>query len=102
MSSAALSDTSRADDAIDEVVTDLSGDGPFRGRSDASLLVEAGEDSSAFSELYVRHVGAVYRWLYPRLQWAASDLTAETFARAWLSRGRLSRRPRRVGLAVAA
>jgi RNA polymerase sigma factor (sigma-70 family) len=69
-------------------VTDVSGDSRFRGRSDASLLLEAGEDPSAFSELYVRHVGAVYRWFRGRLEWAASDLTAETFARAWLSRRR--------------
>lgn len=56
-------------------------------RSDASLLRDA-DDPSAFSELYERHVAAVYRWLRPRLEWAASDLTAETFARAWLSRRR--------------
>ena len=56
--------------------------------SDASLLRDAGEDPSAFSELYARHVEAVYRWFRRRLDWAASDLTAETFARAWLGRGR--------------
>lgn len=48
----------------------------------------AGEDPSAFSELYARHVESVYRWFLRRLEWAASDLTAETFARAWLGRGR--------------
>jgi RNA polymerase sigma factor (sigma-70 family) len=69
-------------------VADDSGDRRFRGKSDASLLREAGEDASAFSELYARHVEAVYRWFRRRLDWAASDLTAETFARAWLSRGR--------------
>ena len=30
----------------------------------------------------------MHAWLERRLQWAASDLTAETFARAWLSRRR--------------
>lgn len=70
----------------------------FRGRSDASLLRDARDDPSAFSELYVRHVGAVYRWFRPRLEWAASDLTAETFARAWLSRGRF--RDKREGSAL--
>ena len=69
-------------------MADVSGDSRFRGRSDASLLLDAGHDPSAFSELYVRHVAEVYGWLRRRLEWAASDLTAETFARAWLSRGR--------------
>lgn len=67
---------------------DDSGASRFRGRSDASLLRDAGDDPSAFSELYERHVGEIYRWLRRRLDWAASDLTAETFARAWLGRGR--------------
>ncbi len=64
-----------------------SGRAPDR-RSDAVLLREAGSDPAAFSELYVRHVEAVYGWLRRRIQWAASDLTAETFARAWLTRKR--------------
>ena len=57
-------------------------------RSDAVLLRAAGADPAAFSELYARHVEAVYGWLRRRIEWAASDLTAETFARAWLSRSR--------------
>lgn len=57
-------------------------------RSDADLLNAAGSDAAAFSALYARHVGTVYRWLRHRIEWAASDLTAETFARAWLARGR--------------
>jgi RNA polymerase sigma-70 factor, ECF subfamily len=57
-------------------------------RTDAALIRAAATDPSAFSELYARHVEAVYRWFRRRLDWAASDLTAETFARAWLSRGR--------------
>jgi RNA polymerase sigma-70 factor (ECF subfamily) len=69
-------------------VTDDSADSRCRGRSDASLLRDVGDDPSAFSELYVRHVEEVYRWLRRRLEWAASDLTAETFARAWLGRSR--------------
>ena len=52
---------------------------------DAELLQRARSDPSAFSELYTRHVGDVHRWLSRRLAWAASDLTAETFARALLS-----------------
>ena len=31
----------------------------------------------------------MHAWLARRLEWAASDLTAETFARAWLSRAPL-------------
>ncbi len=57
-------------------------------RSDAVLLREASHDPAAFTELYGRHVEAVYRWLHRRIEWAASDLTAETFARAWLNRKR--------------
>jgi RNA polymerase sigma-70 factor, ECF subfamily len=53
------------------------------------LLVRAAEtDPSAFSELYTRHVDEVFRWFRRRIAWSASDLTAETFARAWLVRGR--------------
>lgn len=58
------------------------------GRTDASLVRSAATDPSAFGELYARHVDTVYRWFRRRLDWAASDLTAETFARAWLVRGR--------------
>lgn len=58
------------------------------GRTDASLVRGAATDPSAFGELYARHVDTVYRWFRRRLDWAASDLTAETFARAWLVRGR--------------
>jgi RNA polymerase sigma factor (sigma-70 family) len=57
-------------------------------RSDRVLLAEAGGDPAAFSELYARHAATVYGWLRVRIEWAASDLTAETFARAWLSRAR--------------
>ena len=57
-------------------------------RSDAQLLKDAGADPAAFSALYSRHVGAVHAWLRRRIEWAASDLTAETFARAWLIRAR--------------
>jgi len=57
-------------------------------RSDANLLRAASTEPEAFSALYARHVGTVYRWLALRIEWAASDLTAETFARAWLARGR--------------
>src|SRR5262249_62263804 len=55
-------------------------------RSDADLLQQA--DEKAFAELYRRHAPAVYGWFRRRLEWAASDLTAETFTQAWLSRRR--------------
>lgn len=67
----------------------MPGSGRSRDRrSDAALLRDAGKDPAAFSELYSRHVEAVYGWLRGRIEWAASDLTAETFARAWLCRTR--------------
>jgi RNA polymerase sigma factor (sigma-70 family) len=56
-------------------------------RTDAQLLRDSA-DSAAFTELYRRHVAAVYAWCHRRFGHAASDLTAETFARAWLSRRR--------------
>ena len=55
-------------------------------RTDAELMQEAGADASAFAELYGRHSATVHGWFRRRLEWAASDLTAETFAQAWLSR----------------
>lgn len=42
-------------------------------------------DPAAFTELYARHVDAVYAWLRIRIDWGTSDLTTETLARAWLS-----------------
>jgi RNA polymerase sigma-70 factor (ECF subfamily) len=56
-------------------------------RTDAELMRRAA-DPAAFSELYRRHAPAVLAWFRSRIDWAAADLTAETFARAWLSRRR--------------
>jgi RNA polymerase sigma factor (sigma-70 family) len=59
------------------------------GLSDAGLLQAARRgDSSAFGELYRRHAGHVHGYLDRRLSAAAADLTAETFAQAWVSRRR--------------
>jgi RNA polymerase sigma factor (sigma-70 family) len=55
-------------------------------RTDAELIHAAEADEAAFAELYGRHVSAVHAWFRRRLEWAAADLTAETFAQAWLSR----------------
>ena len=56
-------------------------------QTDAELMQAAKVDEGAFAELYGRHVSTVHSWFRRRLEWAASDLTAETFAQAWLSRG---------------
>ena len=56
-------------------------------RTDAQLVLQAA-DPDAFAELYRRHAPAVYDWCRRHLDWAAADLTAETFAQAWLSRRR--------------
>jgi RNA polymerase sigma-70 factor (ECF subfamily) len=56
--------------------------------TDAQLLAAADDDASAFGELYRRHVCRVHAWFARRLEWAAADLTAETFARAWTRRRR--------------
>jgi len=53
---------------------------------DAQLVRAA--DPGSFAELYRRHAGSVHAWFQRRLAWAAADLTAETFAQAWLSRRR--------------
>jgi RNA polymerase sigma factor (sigma-70 family) len=55
-------------------------------RTDAELIHAAESDAVAFAELYRRHVSTVHGWFRRRLEWAASDLTAEAFAQAWLSR----------------
>jgi RNA polymerase sigma-70 factor, ECF subfamily len=74
-----------------------------RARPDAQLL--AAGDEGSFAELYRRHVGDVHAWLYGRVAWAAADLTAETFAQAWISRRRFrddrdgSARPWLLGIA---
>jgi RNA polymerase sigma-70 factor (ECF subfamily) len=67
-------------------------------RTDAELIRAARTDASAFGELYERHAPAVFRWLERRAQQMAPDLTAETFAQAWLSRRRF--RDRRDGSAL--
>jgi RNA polymerase sigma factor (sigma-70 family) len=53
-------------------------------RTDAQLLAE--DDARAFGELYRWHVRRVHAWFARRSEWAAADLTAETFARAWVRR----------------
>jgi len=58
--------------------------------SDAELLGRSA-DSAAFTELYRRHVDTVFAWFRRRLDWGAADLTAETFAQAWISRRRFAR-----------
>ena len=55
-------------------------------RTDAELMHAAESDAGAFGELYRRHASTVHGWFRRRLDWAASDLTAEAFAQAWLSR----------------
>jgi RNA polymerase sigma factor (sigma-70 family) len=59
-------------------------------RNDAELLLTARTDASAFRELYERYAERVYGYHLRRTHdpHAAHDLTAETFAQAWLSRVR--------------
>src|SRR5918996_2195300 len=52
--------------------------------SDAELV--RSHEPRAFGTLYARHAEAVHGWFAARVAWAAADLTAETFARAWLAR----------------
>ncbi len=59
-------------------------------RSDADLLAAARSDPAAFRELYDRYAERVlgYHRRRTRDDDAAHELTAETFARVWLTRGR--------------
>src|SRR4051794_32699963 len=68
-------------------------------RTDAELLRAARNDPAAFRELYDRHAEQVHAFHLRRTQdpEAALDLTAETFAQAWLHRRRF--RDRSGGLA---
>src|SRR3954453_11417292 len=58
--------------------------------TDAQLLAAAETDAHAFREVYDRYAGAIHRFHLGRTRArdAALDLTAETFAQAWLSRRR--------------
>jgi len=58
--------------------------------SDAQLLSAARVDAGAFRELYDRYAERLYRFHLARSGSAdaAHDLTAETFAQAWLGRAR--------------
>ena len=69
-------------------------------RTDAELLHAARTDAQAFRELYDRHASRIYGYHLRRSgdADAAHDLTAETFAQAWLSRRRF--RDRAAGSAV--
>ncbi|HWT21980.1 MAG TPA: RNA polymerase sigma factor [Solirubrobacteraceae bacterium] len=59
-------------------------------RTDAELLRAAQTDPQAFREFYERYAVWVRAWFQRRTESdaAALDLTAETFAEAWRSRGR--------------
>ncbi len=59
-------------------------------KSDAQLLLEARTDAGAFREFYERYAVRVHEYFRRRTsdEQAAYDLTAETFAQAWLVRVR--------------
>jgi RNA polymerase sigma-70 factor (ECF subfamily) len=59
--------------------------------SDRELLLA--EDADAFAVFYDRHVAEVLRWARRRVGGHAADVTAETFARAWLVRRRYREHP---------
>jgi|SRR5579875_3547619 len=58
--------------------------------TDADLVLRSRHDASAFGELYERYAAAIFRYHLrcTRDADSAHDLTAETFAQAWLSRTR--------------
>ena len=58
--------------------------------SDADLVLRSRHEASAFAELYERYAAAIFRYhcRCTRDADAAHDLTAETFAQAWLARTR--------------
>jgi RNA polymerase sigma-70 factor (ECF subfamily) len=63
-------------------------------RTDAQLLASARRDPNAFRELYDRYAGPIHGYHHRRTGDAdvALDLTAETFAQAWLCRTRFEDR----------
>jgi RNA polymerase sigma-70 factor (ECF subfamily) len=63
---------------------------PALTRSDAALMAAARTDPDAFRELYDRYAARVHGYFVRRTrdEAAALDLTAETFAQAWLVRAR--------------
>ena len=63
-------------------------------RTDAQLLAAARTDAHAFRQLYDRYAERIHRFQLGRTRDhdAALDLTAETFAQAWLSRARFEDR----------
>jgi DNA-directed RNA polymerase specialized sigma24 family protein len=63
---------------------------PAEDKSDAELLRGSVQDPELFRIFYDRHVLALLSFFYRRTASAqqAADLTAETFAEAFLSRGR--------------
>jgi RNA polymerase sigma factor (sigma-70 family) len=64
--------------------------GHLAAATDAELLRASHESSAAFRVLYDRHASRINAFLTRRTRdpGAALELTAETFAQAWLSRGR--------------
>ena len=60
--------------------------------TDAQLIAQAREDPRAFRELYERYAPRIHAYHRRRTrdEDAAMDLTAETFARAWLGRARFA------------
>lgn len=57
--------------------------------SDGELMRRARRDPQAFDTVYVRHARAVQAWLASQVgEQVAWELTAETFAQAWLARRR--------------
>jgi RNA polymerase sigma-70 factor (ECF subfamily) len=72
----------------------------FDDFSDAELLRRSKRDAEAFRVIYQRHAGTLFAGLRSELgeAEAAEEITAETFARAWLARGRF--RDERAGSAL--
>jgi RNA polymerase sigma factor (sigma-70 family) len=68
----------------------MTDDGRTDPRTDAELLRQSRRDPAAFRVVYDRHVVRLHAFLLRRTgdSTAAFELTAETFARAWLARDR--------------
>ena len=68
----------------------MAHESPLDAASDADLLRDARRSSAAFRILYDRHAARIHAFHLRRSRdrGAAVELTAETFAQAWLSRDR--------------
>jgi RNA polymerase sigma factor (sigma-70 family) len=87
------SDAAATDDPVrDDTGADARSSGRYVRLTDGALVRASRVDADAFDELYRRLAPRIWRYLRRRTRDddVATELTAETFARAWIARSRFS------------